>query len=114
MLIDDPERDRKVPMAGSVVDPEEQENPNGAGPSASPPPAFASLSPRGEQPTSNDGSRVEFEDSNIFVPPGGEGPPPPDFTPYVADYFEAGDGSVVSHDPHLNEDGEWSKLYSGN
>ncbi|KAF8807378.1 hypothetical protein BYT27DRAFT_7164905 [Phlegmacium glaucopus] len=32
--------------------------------------------------------------------------PPPDFTPYEAQYFEVGYSDVVSHDPHLNSDGE--------
>lgn len=32
-------------------------------------------------------------------------PPPPGFAPYEADYFEAGMGDIVSHDPHLNSDG---------
>jgi len=31
--------------------------------------------------------------------------PPPDFSPYHADYFEVGSGDVVSHDSHLNTDG---------
>lgn len=31
--------------------------------------------------------------------------PPPDFSPYHADYFETDSGDVVSHDPHLNTDG---------
>lgn len=43
-------------------------------------------------------------DEQIYAPPGGEAPPP-DFTPYDADYFEAADGTIVSHDRHLNEDG---------
>ena len=30
---------------------------------------------------------------------------PPEFTPYEAESFTTGDGHVVSHDPHLNEDG---------
>lgn len=30
---------------------------------------------------------------------------PPDFAPYEADFFKSGDGTIVSHDPHLNEDG---------
>lgn len=47
---------------------------------------------------------IDFADSNYFVPPGGEAPPP-DFAPYAADYFETSDGSIVSHDPHLNQDG---------
>jgi hypothetical protein len=30
---------------------------------------------------------------------------PPGFMPYEAESFTTGDGDVVSHDPHLNEDG---------
>lgn len=36
---------------------------------------------------------------------GAGGEPPPDFTPYEADYFQTGSGDTVSHDPHLNGDG---------
>ncbi|KAF9453843.1 hypothetical protein P691DRAFT_615220, partial [Macrolepiota fuliginosa MF-IS2] len=32
--------------------------------------------------------------------------PPPAFAPYEAEWFEAGHGDVVSHDEHLNTDGE--------
>ncbi|KAH9486957.1 hypothetical protein JR316_0001023 [Psilocybe cubensis] len=32
--------------------------------------------------------------------------PPPDFSPYQAEHFEVGYDDVVSHDPHLNSDGE--------
>ena len=100
MLIED--RDRKRSHPPSVVDADEQEDPiNTPGPSASPPPAFDTIHPNAG------GEHVEFADSNFFVPPGGEGPPPPDFAPYVAEYFEASDGSVVSHDEHLNKDGGW-------
>ena len=45
-----------------------------------------------------------FSDTDVFVPPGGEAPPP-EFAPYEAEYFETSDGTVVSHDRHLNEDG---------
>jgi hypothetical protein len=31
--------------------------------------------------------------------------PPPAFSPYTASFYTAGDGAIVSHDPHLNEDG---------
>ncbi|KAI0094843.1 hypothetical protein BDY19DRAFT_914873 [Irpex rosettiformis] len=107
MLIDD--RDRKRPLSTSDVGIDDHVDLNAAGssdPSGSPPPAFASL-PISDSPNLNaNGEPIEFADNNFFVPPGGEGPPPPDFAPYVAEYFEAGDGSVVSHDPHLNEDGE--------
>ncbi|THH21559.1 hypothetical protein EW146_g33 [Bondarzewia mesenterica] len=36
----------------------------------------------------------------------GDQEPPPDFTPYDAEFFVSSDGSIISHDPHLNEDGE--------
>ena len=52
-------------------------------------------------------------DANIdaaVVAPGGEDPPP--FTPYEASYFTSGNGNVVSHDPHLNEDGASLHLQS--
>ncbi|KAL0951227.1 hypothetical protein HGRIS_007948 [Hohenbuehelia grisea] len=43
---------------------------------------------------------------NESIPvPGGE-EAPPQFTPYEAEFFEVGDGDIVSHDPHLNSDGE--------
>ena len=32
---------------------------------------------------------------------------PPEFMPYEAESFTTGDGHVVSHDPHLNEDGSF-------
>jgi hypothetical protein len=31
---------------------------------------------------------------------------PPDFSPYNASYFTLSNGPVISHDPHLNEDGK--------
>ena len=33
---------------------------------------------------------------------------PPEFTPYEAEHWVTGDGDIVSHDPHLNEDGMWT------
>lgn len=36
--------------------------------------------------------------------PGSEDPPP-EFTLYEAEYELTDDGDIVSHDPHLNEDG---------
>ncbi|KAF8846352.1 hypothetical protein BDN67DRAFT_961073 [Paxillus ammoniavirescens] len=47
--------------------------------------------------------RVLLQDET-YAPPGGEEPPA--FTPYNASYFTSGVGDVISHDPHLNEDGE--------
>ena len=43
---------------------------------------------------------------NVYIPPGGE-EPPPEFAPYEAEFFISGK-EIVSHDPHLNEDGECS------
>ena len=43
---------------------------------------------------------------SVLLPPGGE-EPPPHFTPYEAEFLISGK-EIVSHDPHLNEDGEWS------
>jgi hypothetical protein len=34
--------------------------------------------------------------------------PPPEFSPYRADYFEVGNGDIVSHDSHLNTDGTYT------
>ena len=31
--------------------------------------------------------------------------PPPAFSTYTASFFTAGNGAIISHDPHLNEDG---------
>lgn len=80
--------------------------PFGPGPSGSttipdvPPPSF-------EESVADRPINPELAHTDIFVPTGGE-EPPPDFTPYDADYFVSGSGSIVSHDPHLNEDGELS------
>ena len=43
---------------------------------------------------------------SAYFPPGGE-EPPPEFTPFDAEYFISG-GEIVSHDQHLNQDGECS------
>ncbi|KAF9568415.1 hypothetical protein CPC08DRAFT_702435 [Agrocybe pediades] len=31
---------------------------------------------------------------------------PPPFTPYTPEYFQSNDANTISHDPHLNQDGE--------
>jgi hypothetical protein len=36
---------------------------------------------------------------------------PPEFTPYKADFFKLKNGWIISHDPHLNQDGP-SPLFS--
>lgn len=48
----------------------------------------------------------QFGSSDLFIPQGGE-EPPPEFTPYEAEFFVSGDsGDIVSHDRHLNQDDE--------
>ncbi|KAI0292876.1 hypothetical protein BC826DRAFT_1143881 [Russula brevipes] len=49
---------------------------------------------------------IDFDHANETVPLawGSQGPPP-SFTPYVAEHKVSGD-ETISHDPHLNEDGE--------
>jgi len=37
--------------------------------------------------------------------------PPPPFTAYEAEYMETDDGDIISHDPHLNQDGKRLLLY---
>jgi len=51
---------------------------------------------------------VDFEHTNESVPWGvdPEEPPPP-FTPYEAKHRRGSGGDIISHDPHLNEDGEY-------
>ncbi|KAI0056290.1 hypothetical protein BV25DRAFT_1814257 [Artomyces pyxidatus] len=48
----------------------------------------------------------DFDRLDTLAPPGDHQGPPPDFTPYEAEYWVSEDKSVISHDPHLNEDGE--------
>lgn len=98
MIVDDTKK------LHGVLDATESPAGSSTGPSSSalniaqPPPSF-------EQSTSDAVIRGgNFPDNDVFVPPGGELPPPA-FTPYEATYYETSDGTVVSHDPHLNEDG---------
>jgi hypothetical protein len=46
---------------------------------------------------------IDFANTTYSLPGGEE--PPPEFTPYEAEYFQTGNGDVISHDDHLNEDG---------
>ncbi|KAJ7225539.1 hypothetical protein GGX14DRAFT_421002 [Mycena pura] len=64
-----------------------------AGPSSSPP------------PFQDDPPLVDFSDSSQIADVRGGEEPPPEFTPYEAECFSSG-GDIVSHDPHLNTDGE--------
>ncbi|CDO71608.1 hypothetical protein BN946_scf184911.g78 [Trametes cinnabarina] len=47
---------------------------------------------------------TEHAMENLYIPMGGE-EPPPNFTPYEAEFFIS-NGEIISHDPHLNRDGE--------
>ncbi|KAF9457074.1 hypothetical protein BDZ94DRAFT_1176407 [Collybia nuda] len=71
-----------------------------------PPPPFEQLPPGPPQCL-----LINPSDNNIqFTSTSGANPnieaPPPDFSPYHAEYFETSSGDIVSHDPHLNTDGE--------
>ncbi|KAJ6621719.1 hypothetical protein B0H10DRAFT_2017210 [Mycena sp. CBHHK59/15] len=67
-----------------------------SGPSTAPPPFQ-------DEPTD---LLIDFSDTSEAIPgPGGEEPPPV-FAPYEAECFNTGSGNIVSHDPHLNTDGE--------
>ncbi|KAJ7244773.1 hypothetical protein B0H12DRAFT_1128727 [Mycena haematopus] len=75
---------------------EEELLPTGA--SGSAPPPFQ------DEPTPPSGMLIDFSDSSEVIPGGEE--PPPEFTPYEAECFNTGSGNIVSHDAHLNHDGE--------
>ncbi|KAJ8521055.1 hypothetical protein ONZ45_g2194 [Pleurotus djamor] len=56
------------------------------------------------QPSQSRGQEPTAISETVPIPGGEE--PPPAFTPYEAEFFETSDGNIVSHDPHLNYDGE--------
>ncbi|KAH7925184.1 hypothetical protein BV22DRAFT_1034293 [Leucogyrophana mollusca] len=66
------------------------------GTSSAPPPTF-------EESTA-DHVVLDFSEQETYAPPGGEEPPA--FAPYEAKYSISRSGTVISHDRHLNEDGE--------
>lgn len=106
MLVDDTMNKKLVDIDDTPSDSSPQAPPSTApqaGPSTMAVAAQSDAAANAREQASAKGA-IDFADSNYFVPPGGEAPPP-DFTPYVAEYFEASDGSIISHDPHLNEDG---------
>lgn len=53
---------------------------------------------------SNPSRVLQFDQEDTNWIQGGE-EPPPEFTPYEAQHWVNADGDIVSHDPHLNEDG---------
>ncbi|KAF7347856.1 hypothetical protein MVEN_01543200 [Mycena venus] len=76
---------------------EEQELLSAAASGSSPPPFQ-------DEPSPPSGMLIDLSDSTEVIPGGEE--PPPEFTPYEAECFNTGSGNIVSHDPHLNTDGE--------
>jgi hypothetical protein len=69
-------------------------NSSEAGPSELPPPSFHE---------SGGDVVVVFDEAPDAFPEGGE--EPPQFTPYEAEHWVSRSGEIISHDPHLNEDG---------
>lgn len=65
-----------------------------AGPSGLPPPSFAE---------SGGDVIVVFDNVADTFSEGGE--EPPEFMPYEAEHWVSRKGEIISHDPHLNEDG---------
>lgn len=99
MIVDDTsKKDTKL------VDLSELPSSSSPGPSTqvAPPPSF-------EETVGIRSSVIDELNSNTYAPPGGEEPPPA-FVPYEAEYFEDDEGTIVSHDPHLNEDGMTAAL----
>lgn len=60
-----------------------------AGPSNPPPPTF-------EESIDQDHVILEFQPAGA----------PPAFAPYAAEFVRSKQGHIISHDPHLNEDGQ--------
>ena len=107
MLIQDPANLKDEEAAADAK--QNVAGPSGAAPPTIPPPSFEEsvadqvFQPDVFQPQVING---HFPEADVYVPPGGE-EPPPDFTPYEAEFFVSGSaGDIVSHDPHLNADGE--------
>jgi len=78
------------------------DNPYTSLPSNLPPPQAAATTQAPPPPFQEAGSSLIGSD--VVYPHYGE-EQPPEFMPYEAKSFTTGDGHVVSHDPHLNEDG---------
>lgn len=97
MIIADDSRDKK---ASDVEEQPLLEQGSSSRMQLPPPPTF-------EEAVIQRTSIVDDLNANIYAPPGGEEAPPA-FEPYHAEYFEADDGTIVSHDPHLNQDGACS------
>jgi hypothetical protein len=63
--------------------------------------------PAEELPTFEESTNYLASDIDPPVPPNPYQDPPPDFSPYIASYATHSDGSIVSHDAHLNQDGTY-------
>lgn len=50
---------------------------------------------------------IEFTET---IPGRGGEEPPPEFTPYEAEFTRDGNGDIISHDAHLNTDGNVHSL----
>ncbi|KDQ63577.1 hypothetical protein JAAARDRAFT_29599 [Jaapia argillacea MUCL 33604] len=74
-------------------------------PSSSPPSSSSKLIPEPEQHVLAPSYLGIDVGNDTYVPQGGE-EPPPEFTPYEAEYDVHSNGHIVSYDHHLNEDGE--------
>ncbi|PPR05689.1 hypothetical protein CVT26_008930 [Gymnopilus dilepis] len=88
------DKDDKKRLATRLGSPDDS-----AGPSAStsrPAPRPSTESPSDPDATENDHLLVDMVPAE----------PPPSFAPYEAEYFKVGYNDIVSHDPHLNSDGE--------
>ncbi|KAF9015136.1 hypothetical protein BDQ17DRAFT_1418251 [Cyathus striatus] len=64
-----------------------------------PPPPF-------QDDPSPDSAHTVLDFADVPPPTAEERGPPPDFSIYQAEHFEDGLRNVISHDPHLNSDGE--------
>lgn len=65
--------------------------------------SFNTLPPPPFDQSAGDPVVRHFSQHETYTAPGGEDPPA--FAPYDASYFISGAGDIISHDPHLNEDG---------
>ena len=75
---------------------------SGSSPPGSP---IKETSPVPYQSSPPDQFHPELANTDRFIPSGGE-EPPPEFEPYDTEYEVTSGGCVVSHDTHLNQDGE--------
>jgi hypothetical protein len=53
---------------------------------------------------------VDLDNIVDIFPVGGE--EPPEFTPYNAEHWVSKNGDIISHDPHLNEDGAYHRSFA--